>query len=68
MIGRKAAMTLAEGAPDFKVDASIVFNNQRAKNGCILWTDATGEAAACFDKCCFPLSKKAYIWTLNDQH
>lgn len=38
MIGRKAAMTLAEGAPDFKVDASIVFNNQRAKNGCILRT------------------------------
>lgn len=31
MIGRKAAMTLAEGAPDFKVDASIVFNNHRAK-------------------------------------
>ncbi len=38
MIGRKAAMTLAEGAPDFKVNASIVFNNQKAKNGCVLRT------------------------------
>jgi hypothetical protein len=38
MIGRKAAMTLAEGAPDFKVDATIVFNNQKAKNGYVLRT------------------------------
>lgn len=35
------------------------------------WTDATGHATIwdgtnCSDKCYFPLSKKAYIWTLKD--
>ncbi|MFT6449680.1 MAG: hypothetical protein ACJAW8_002047 [Oleispira sp.] len=35
------------------------------------WTDATGHAtiwsgAHCSDKCYFPISKKAYLWTLKD--
>ncbi len=35
------------------------------------WSDATGHATIwdgvnCTDKCYFPLSKKAYIWTLKD--
>lgn len=34
------------------------------------WTDATGHATIwsgihCSDKCYFPISKKAYLWTLN---
>lgn len=38
MIGRKAAMTLAEGSPQFKVDAGLVFRNERIKNNFILRT------------------------------
>ena len=35
------------------------------------WSDATGHATIwdgvnCSDKCYFPLSKKAYLWTLKD--
>jgi hypothetical protein len=35
------------------------------------WSDATGhetiwDGVDCSDKCYFPLSKKAYIWTLKD--
>lgn len=40
MIGRKAAMTLAEDSPDkmFKIDAGIVFRNEKIKNDFVLRT------------------------------
>lgn len=38
MIGRRSAITLAEGDPQFKVDAGLVFKNDRIKNAFVLRT------------------------------
>lgn len=63
------------GEPDHTLDKPSSVDFARHKGILVFevdaWTDASGHAtiwdgANCSDKCYFPLSKKAYIWTLEN--
>lgn len=63
------------GDPDHTLNKPTALDFSRYKGILVFevdaWTDATGHATIwdgtnCSDKCYFPLSRKAYIWTLKD--